>query len=668
MPRTRSQKSKGYLPTPPTSSPPPVVDRLSHKRRRSTTPFPSDVDNDDQEQDADFDVDPNQDAGVRTPPRKTKKVRFSDIGDADALGISSTGLTPHMNKTKLSKGKGKDKHGSRRVTLPPRVGNDEGISKSNRRSTLPPRLEHSSSPPPPPTEVHIAPLRQVLDARMRRRLKRNHLSETVNDIEQDQRDKERTLKELTQLRESGQHNEETIRDLMFELESQRQFGINVSDEDEAERAAMREELQRLKFELLHHQDNAAAAGKGKQRAHVPLDAPTEADTDMGMDSLPGFSPTRTGSPFHFDDDTDAFMLDNNENIDSDGNLPSSPLTGLPTPSTPTFASGWAYAGPSSSPPNVQPSSPCQALSIPTKTVETSEMGVQTDLPDLIAERHLSTLSRLQTRADTASAEAATAKSALRTFREQLGELGFAPGRATASQHVDALKQHFRDVRLALEHIAPGETAAGFEACKLLPALLEHVHEAQCAADEAYATARPQSDELKALRASFNDALTRTADLENRQTVLLAQVAAANAEATRRDTLIDDLNVAADARQAVLSGREDALASANEMINALRKDVEEAETSASRLSEALASYRDEAEKLEGIVHSCEASEAKAKEHRDEAKMLVERLLKAVRDGTRIWEEDVGPACRGAEEFLRRVNAADETQAQDGRARR
>ncbi|KAL8739033.1 MAG: hypothetical protein Q9190_007903, partial [Brigantiaea leucoxantha] len=134
----------------------------------------------------------------KTPTKSKKRVRFSDPGpESSTVASSSTGLTPALKRT----------------TLAPSVS----LGKLRRRSSMPAQLSTPSpspaspvfSAPPMSGEVQFAPLRQILDPRTARRLKRNHLSEEQNDIHDSirtgasQRDEIQALKEeIASIKES----------------------------------------------------------------------------------------------------------------------------------------------------------------------------------------------------------------------------------------------------------------------------------------------------------------------------------------------------------------------------------------------------------------------------------------------------------------------------------
>ncbi|KAM0275771.1 hypothetical protein ACHAQH_007432 [Verticillium albo-atrum] len=115
---------------------------------------------------------PSEKTPVAKTPRKTKRrVRFSDPGPilttlADASSFS-TGLTPMIRRTSLARSA---TPGKRRHSTPARTS-----SSGNGLGT-------PAASSPLVNEVHFQPLRQVLDGRVQRRIRRNGLSEEMNAI------------------------------------------------------------------------------------------------------------------------------------------------------------------------------------------------------------------------------------------------------------------------------------------------------------------------------------------------------------------------------------------------------------------------------------------------------------------------------------------------------
>ncbi|KAL8997919.1 MAG: hypothetical protein Q9169_002912 [Polycauliona sp. 2 TL-2023] len=135
----------------------------------------------------------------KTPGNRKKRTRFSDsvieIGagsmtDLTSAASSSTGLTPALNRTILIPVKSTDKV-KKRLSLPTQLMTPASSSRSSTSSPL------STGP----IEIQFAPLSQKISDRTMRRLKRNHLSETTNEIhEENKRSKKALQQEIEELR------------------------------------------------------------------------------------------------------------------------------------------------------------------------------------------------------------------------------------------------------------------------------------------------------------------------------------------------------------------------------------------------------------------------------------------------------------------------------------
>ena len=173
---------------------------------------------------------------LTTPTKPKKRVRFSDPGPDAVTASSSTGLTPHLSRASFAP--------RSRETSPTRrsLSRPSPLAPASRRLSLPTQLSTSlpspslsPSPVPLSGEFQFAPLRQVLDSRLKRRLRRNHLSEETNDIDAEKRSKAQYEQEIKSLRDQlamareseKEHsdgtvesaaNSEMIRNLQQELE------------------------------------------------------------------------------------------------------------------------------------------------------------------------------------------------------------------------------------------------------------------------------------------------------------------------------------------------------------------------------------------------------------------------------------------------------------------
>ena len=172
---------------------------------------------------------------AKTPTKPKKKVRFSDPFP-ETSSASSTGITPFVRRTTIEPCQASRPPTPRLLARAPR----RRASMPNIPATMPPFEPSSTLELSSPIEVQFAPLRQVLSGRMKRQLRRNHLSEELNEIESDKKEHARRKQEIEQLRE--------------ELALARQLGNEVagSSEDSGNSDRIREledELVTLKTEM-----------------------------------------------------------------------------------------------------------------------------------------------------------------------------------------------------------------------------------------------------------------------------------------------------------------------------------------------------------------------------------------------------------------------------------
>ncbi len=134
---------------------------------------------------------------AKTPTKPKKRVRFSDPGP-DVEASQSTGLTPALRRSNLITS-------AQRSAIP----EPRWLAQTPRRRRSLPALNSTSlpspslSPPPTPCisgEIQFESLRQVLDPRSRRRLRRNHLSEEINEIDAERRSKSQWKQEIQELK------------------------------------------------------------------------------------------------------------------------------------------------------------------------------------------------------------------------------------------------------------------------------------------------------------------------------------------------------------------------------------------------------------------------------------------------------------------------------------
>ena len=188
----------------------------------------------------------------KTPTKAKKRVRFSEPGPETYTASSSTGLTPHLSRASFSP--------RVRASSPTRTRPE---SRMPRRPSLPtllpsslPSPSLSPSPGPLSGEVQFEPLRQILDARLKRRISRNRLSEEINEIESKRRETPQWRQEI-----------ETLKDQLALAKDSNKEHSDGSEENagSSERIKqLEQEIVELKGErTITSESTSAGAGSGK---------------------------------------------------------------------------------------------------------------------------------------------------------------------------------------------------------------------------------------------------------------------------------------------------------------------------------------------------------------------------------------------------------------------
>ena len=187
----------------------------------------------------------------KTPTKPKKRVRFSEPGPETYTASSSTGLTPHLSRASFTP--------RVRASSPTRSGPH---SRTPRRLSLPTQLSSSlpspslsPSPGPLSGEVQFEPLRQILDARLKRRISRNRLSEEINDIDSKKRDKAQWRQEINRINDQ----------LALAKDSNQEHSGGSEDAGSLERIQqLEQEIVELKREQTMTTDSmSASAGSGE---------------------------------------------------------------------------------------------------------------------------------------------------------------------------------------------------------------------------------------------------------------------------------------------------------------------------------------------------------------------------------------------------------------------
>ena len=461
---------------------------------------------------------------VATPSRRRpKKVRFSDSNlPSSTSTLASSGLTPHIRRTSL------------------------GTPRTHRPTTP------SLSAFPPVGTIQFTPFRQVLDDRCKRRIRRNGLSEEMNEYEADKLKQSKTTL-LKQMKEKDIELQRLRAEVNTDR-AQHNFG--------AEPLSSQERVEEIEAELeqLRQSFNLEDADMAVQWDDVPTNVRTGPLSDSG-DTIR-----------IYEDDNDAGM-ENTAVTDSDG------LTmGLELESARQAKRDLLQASRRSS------------ISFEMHFDDSPVRRRTTTRSPPATPRTLYHQTSKQLKATTSRAE--DAEVALQSLENEVQALGFAQDHAGSSGAVTAIANHFRQARLELERLVPGETVSGFENAKLLPEMLEKLKQLAQLVGDREAELKTIRDQQRTLKGNFDHA------------IIAAEKA--NARVKDLETSIDN-------------GADDML-HARMRAQALEKDCQEKDRNVASLSNALSKYREDVTRLEELVQQMESEHTVYVQEAQQAMMM------------------------------------------------
>jgi hypothetical protein len=490
--------------------------------------------------------------GISTPPatpkRSKKRVRFSEPGPDIETESASSGLTPFIRRASL-------------ISIPP---------SKRRHSTLATAWNRVEYDTPISGILQFAPLRQVLEGRVKRRLRRHRLSEEVNSIEWDKRHGAKTRRaEVERLRAELAAKDMEVQSMRDEHEIASQIGAE-SGTSITTNMTLSTKVQELEQQI------------------VDLEAQLR---QKEIDAAEGPNWTMAArDPFNFDDDDDDHMI---TNYDQDFTMMNDELMTTPTRLNTSFPS----------PPSTMPNTPCKSTSststgirtslpVPDKENETLKAQLQSlesevskltaavafnqdnhyrlaeKLSDFLPVSESHDRSALDSALDTVLTQLALSQShaleksnAFSALSTEIVSLGFSSCNGP-EETLETIAAQFRQARLDLEYLTPGEVVEGFENEKLLDMLVSRIR--------VLLTKVKESDD--------------SIDQYHEQELLLRQ----------------QLNTRVDAMQDV----QKELFLARSVVGDLRAEIEEKEVSNAKLQRALEGYRDEVNGLEKLIERME----------------------------------------------------------------
>ncbi|KAF2402829.1 hypothetical protein EJ06DRAFT_519832 [Trichodelitschia bisporula] len=400
---------------------------------------------------------PQTQSSLGVPPRR--RVRFSDPGPNLLENVTVNVTTTTTTSTQESESYtpvGSPAGNVVYPALPSLNDRTQALKVRKTRHSLPATFNGQSDRLV--ENVQFTPLRQVLDTRLTRRLKRSHLSEEVNIIEHHKRQDARRDHELEQLHDQIAEKNRTLDQLIFELESRRQMGIELgADESQKDEKlkTLEAELANLKSELDTLRDQRTLARIRESPEFMDVDTQAQ---DMDDD----------------DDDELVFVEPEDINVSQEDMTPSTSFNGI-VRSAPLSAS---------------------QMSIPDPT-------------------HEEEIKRFEDALTALNRELSDAHSAIRITNIELQSLGFAGPEASANDVLVAIRNAFRQARLEAEELIPEQSPNLVENGDFLRLLTDNVRGLLHQIREQLDTIDKHEQMEALLRGQYNGILDKLADVDKR---------------------------------------------------------------------------------------------------------------------------------------------------------
>ncbi|OBT89233.1 hypothetical protein VE02_04297 [Pseudogymnoascus sp. 03VT05] len=471
--------------------------------------------------------------GIETPPatpqRRKKRVRFSDPGPVIA---AATGLTPFINR-----------HFS--ISTP----------SSNRRHSGPSQWNLAQDDAPLSGTLQFAPLRQVLDGRVKRRIRRNRLSEEINSIEWEKKQEKKAERgEISRLQHAIRQKDIELQYLREEQETASQLGGEALTPT-ARVHHLEAQVAELKAELEKREVSGQDDPNWTMAARDPYDEDAfmqdyDNDFDDGMTEMIISTPLRRSFP------------------SPPATVPNTPNKG---PINHNIGVQASIVDPSKQLLEEQLQALQSELAALTKTIElsnTTHDRLSAKLAPFITPIDACPHESLDFALDSVLTHLALAQSsglestrrftALTTELHALFPTTSTPSGASAEEIIQALHSQFRAARLELEYLLPGEQPEGFDNTALLSMLLARLR-------QLVDRVKQQDDHID--------------QYHEQELSLRSQLSA---------------------RVSAMQGLQEKLASADVVIRTLEREVGDKDAGLRKLTTALESYRAEVSNLETLI--------------------------------------------------------------------
>jgi chromosome segregation ATPase len=406
-----------------------------------------------------------------------------------------------------------------------------------------------------------APLTAVLDGRTRRRLRRSHLSQEVNEIEDSRK---RGKKQLLELRRELKKRDDKIQDLEFRLEASRLGNIQMSDADHDDLAQQLDDARRELDEL---RNSAQYMGSSDRDLSRELDGSAE--------------------PFENEDDDDEdFMLVEPTELNMSQELEME------------YAPNGPYASRV-----LELSQEVTLEHLPSiKHLRVDELDDDEELTpqtihDQAVERYEREIQRLMQ-------ETAEAVGALRVITIEVQNLGFLKRGASSADILSTLRTGFAELRTAIEKYFPNETEGitNEQLLRKIPKLFNGIF---FELKEKTEIAQAAQDTEVLLRRQYEGVLDLLGEAEERKVELDKKVYTLDKGNEEKQRTIIDLEERVQTLTDFTEDQEADMRQKDLQIDTLVEQVQEKDTDLERLRESLETYRTDVETLTQTTTELEA---------------------------------------------------------------
>jgi myosin protein heavy chain len=453
------------------------------------------------------------------------------------------GLTPHLERLGAPRGKPQRRAASRQ-SMPAQLPHVlPGIDETNGDGT----------------KVQFEPLVATLSSRKKRQLRRNHLSEEVNDIEQHKKDDMKLRQAFTKLHEQLKEKEAQIEELEYNLEAQRMGNIDMTADRTAE---LQQELKDAR-QALHDLRTSSA--------YTPDDREISEDDD---------------------DDNEPLML-----IDPDDlNVSQEQMRASPHPNGYHATRALATS-----------QTTTESIMNMTQTTEdilaVASQAHSDIIPDRISDQ---AVTRYETEIDRLTHQLADAQGSLRVLSIEVMNLHILDVGASLPETLLKWRHALEDAREAYEKLFGPIT--GMNNADFIARLVEDLQGQNGELLQKTVLVEKQNQAIQLLRTQYESTMGCLADSERRVEELSAEHQTLGEKNSENETEITTLNDRVVALREIADTQKKDLDDKNVQLNALKMELEDKDTSLDRQRQAIEAYQRDLLTAETAVVALETEHA------------------------------------------------------------